>query len=43
MTASVAVPVGPMTIEPGEAVLALDELAVPTVKHSVPPCWATSE
>jgi hypothetical protein len=43
VTASVAVPVGPMTSEPGEAVVALDEVAGVTVKHSVPVCWVTSE
>jgi hypothetical protein len=43
MTESVAVPVGPMTIEAGKAVVALDEVAGVTVKHSVPLCWATSE
>jgi hypothetical protein len=41
VTVSVAVPVGPMTTEPGEAVVALDEVAGLTVKHSVPLCWAT--
>jgi hypothetical protein len=43
VTESVAVPAGPMTIEPGEAVVALDEVAGVTVKHSAPVCWATSE
>jgi hypothetical protein len=38
---SVAVPVGPMTTEPGEAVVLLDEVAGLTVKHSVPLCWGT--
>jgi hypothetical protein len=31
-----------MTTEVGEAVVVLDEVACPTVKHSVPFCWATS-
>jgi hypothetical protein len=38
VTESVAVPVGPMTTELGEAVVALDEEAGVTVKHSVPLC-----
>ncbi len=42
VTESVAVPVGPMTTEAGEAVVALDEVAGVTLKHSVPVCWATS-
>ncbi len=42
VTASVAVPVGPMTTEVGEAVVALDEVAGVTLKHSVPVCWAMS-
>ena len=41
VTASVAVPVGPMTTEVGEAVVALDEVAGVTLKHSVPVCWGT--
>jgi hypothetical protein len=41
VTASVAVPVGPMTTEPGEAVVALAEGAGVTVKHSAPFCWVT--
>jgi hypothetical protein len=41
VTESVAVPVGPMTTELGEAVVALDEIAGVTVKHSVPLCWGT--
>jgi hypothetical protein len=33
-----------MTTEVGEAVVALDEVAAVTVKHSAPPfCWPTSE
>jgi hypothetical protein len=43
VTESVAVPVGPMTRELGEAVVVLDEAACVTAKHSVPLCWATSE
>jgi hypothetical protein len=39
--ASVAVPEGPMTTEPGEAVVLLAEVAGVTVKHSVPVCWGT--
>jgi hypothetical protein len=39
---SVAVPVGPITTEPGDAVVALDEDAAVTVKHSLPVCWATA-
>jgi hypothetical protein len=42
VTVSVAVPLGPMTVEVGEAVVVLDEVAAVTVKHSVPLCWATS-
>jgi hypothetical protein len=42
VTESVAVPLGPMTTETGEAVVVLDEIAGVTVKHSVPLCWATS-
>ena len=42
VTESVAVPVGPMTTKVGEAVVALDEVAGVTLKHSVPVCWATS-
>ena len=42
MTESVAVPVGPMTTEPGKAVVALDEVAGVTLKHSVPLCWGTA-
>ena len=42
VTASVAVPAGPMTTEVGEAVVALDEVAGVTLKHSVPVCCATS-
>ncbi len=43
MIESVAVPVGPMTIgDVGEAVVALDEVAGVTLKHSVPVCWAMS-
>jgi hypothetical protein len=38
VTVSVAMPVGPMTTVTGEAVVVLVELAVPTVKHSVPVC-----
>ena len=41
VTASVAVPVGPMTTEPGAAVVVLDEVAAVTLKHSVPLCWGT--
>jgi hypothetical protein len=41
VTESVAVPVGPITTEPGDAVVALDEEAAVTVKHSLPVCWAT--
>ena len=41
VTVSVAVSVGPMTTEPGEAVVALDEVAGVTLKHSVPLCWGT--
>jgi hypothetical protein len=43
VTESVAVPLGPMMTELGEAVVVLDEVAWVTVKHSVPLCWATSE
>jgi hypothetical protein len=44
VTESVAMPLGPMTTEVGDAVVALDEVAAVTVKHSAPPfCWATSE
>ena len=39
---SVAVPVGPMTIEVGDAVVVLEEGAGVTVKHSVPVCCGTS-
>jgi hypothetical protein len=42
VTESVAVPVGPMTSVAGEAVVALEEVAGVTVKHSVPVCWGTS-
>ena len=42
VTESVAVPVGPMTTEVGEAVVALDEVAGVTLKHSVPVCWGTA-
>jgi hypothetical protein len=41
VTESVAVPVGPITTESGEATVALDEDAAVTVKHSAPVCWAT--
>jgi hypothetical protein len=41
MTESVAVPVGPMTTDPGAAVVVLEEIAGVTVKHSVPLCWGT--
>jgi hypothetical protein len=41
VTESVTVPVGPMTTEPGEAVVALDVGAGVTVKHSAPVCWVT--
>ena len=41
VTASVAVPVGPMTTEPGKAVVVLDEVAGVTLKHSVPVCCGT--
>ena len=41
VTASVTVPVGPMTTEPGEAVVVVSEVAAVTLKHSVPLCWAT--
>ena len=41
MTESEAVPVGPMTTEVGEAVVALDEVAGVTLKHSAPVCWGT--
>ena len=41
VTVSVAVPVGPITTEPGEAVVLLDEVAGVTVKHSAPVCWGT--
>jgi hypothetical protein len=41
VTASVAVPMGPMATEVGEAEVVLDELAGVTVKHSAPLCWAT--
>ncbi len=41
VTESVAVPVGPMTTEAGEAVVLLDEVAGVTLKHSVPVCWGT--
>jgi hypothetical protein len=41
VTESVAVPVGPMTTELGVAVVALDDVAGVTVKHSVPLCWGT--
>jgi hypothetical protein len=40
-TESVAVPVGPMTTEPGEAVVVVEEGAAVTPKHSVSLCWAT--
>jgi hypothetical protein len=40
-TESVAVPVGPMTTEPGDAVVVVDEGAAVTLKHSVSLCWAT--
>jgi hypothetical protein len=43
VTESVAVPLGPMTTEVGEAVVALDEGAGVTVKHSEPVCWGASE
>jgi hypothetical protein len=43
VTESVAVPVGPITTELGDAVVVLDEGAGVTVKHSEPLCWATSE
>jgi hypothetical protein len=43
VTESLAVPVGPMTTELGEAVVMLDEGAGSTLKHSAPLCWATSE
>jgi hypothetical protein len=42
VTESLAVPVGPMTSEPGEALVVVDEGAAVTVKHSVPLCWGTS-
>jgi hypothetical protein len=42
VTESVAVPVGPMTTELGEAVVLLDEVAGVTVKHSVSLCCGTS-
>ena len=42
VTESVAVPVGPMTTEVGEAVVVLDEVAGVTLKHSVPVCWGTA-
>ena len=42
VTESVAVPVSPITTEAGEAVVALDEVAGVTPKHSVPVCWGTS-
>ena len=38
VTESVAVPVGPMTTEAGEAVVLLNEVAGVTLKHSVPVC-----
>jgi hypothetical protein len=41
VTESVAVPVGPMMTEPGEAVVVLEEIAGVTVRHSVPLCWGT--
>jgi hypothetical protein len=40
-TESVAVPVGPITTEPGEAVVVVDEGAAVTLKHSAPVCWGT--
>jgi hypothetical protein len=43
VTESVLVPVGPMMMEFGEAVVVLDEGAGVTLKHSVSLCWATSE
>jgi hypothetical protein len=43
VTESVAVPVGPMTTEAGNAVVVLDDVAAETVKHSAPLCWDTSE
>jgi hypothetical protein len=42
VTESVTVPVGPTTTEVGEAVVALDEVAGVTTKHSLPVCWATA-
>jgi hypothetical protein len=42
VTESVAVPLGPITIEVVEAVVALDEVAGVTAKHSEPVCWETS-
>jgi hypothetical protein len=41
VTESVAEPVGPMTMEVAEAVVALVESAGVTVKHSEPVCWGT--
>jgi hypothetical protein len=41
VTVSVAVPVGPITSVPGDAVVVLDEDTGVTMKHSVPVCWGT--
>jgi hypothetical protein len=38
VTESVAVPVGPMTTEPGKALVVIEEGAGVTAKHSVPVC-----
>jgi hypothetical protein len=43
VTESVAVPVGPITTEVGEAVVALVDVAGVTLKHSVPVCWETDK
>jgi hypothetical protein len=43
VTVSVAVPLGPMMVEVGVALVVLDEDAAVTVKHSAPLCWVTSE
>ena len=42
VTASVAVPVGPMMIPVVEGVVVVDEAAGVTLKHSLPVCWGTS-
>ena len=41
VAASVTVPLGPMTTEPGEAVVVVNEVAAVTLKHSVSLCWGT--